>query len=163
MNKFSLFGVAVLLISGIILNGVNEYESHINKGISANMPIIYPKYEPENIDVHFQEIKRIKPKISCKKKKHYIQKWLLTAYCPCRSCSGGYGKHTSTGVLAKANHTIAVDPKVIKYGSKVEIDGITYTAEDCGGGVKGKHIDIYFDSHKEVEAFGKKYSEVYIQ
>lgn len=87
----------------------------------------------------------------------------ITAYCPCEECSGNYGRQTATGHRARARHTIAVDPDIIKYGSKVEIDEVTYTAEDCGGQVRGKHIDIFFDTHDEVEKFGKKYKKVRVK
>lgn len=86
----------------------------------------------------------------------------LTAYCPCEECSEGYGRRTSTGATAKSSHTIAVDPDVIGYGSRVKIGGKTYKAEDCGGGVVGDHIDIFFDTHSEVEEFGIKYKNVKI-
>lgn len=69
---------------------------------------------------------------------------------------------TAIGTVAKPNHTIAVDLSVIPYGTQVVIDGITYTAEDCGGLVKGNHIDIYFDNHDEVVKFGLQYKEVKI-
>ena len=38
----------------------------------------------------------------------------------------------------------------------VQINGKTYVAEDVGGGVKGKHIDVFFKSHKQTKRFGKK-------
>lgn len=96
-----------------------------------------------------------------KKKKHSRAKiFMVTAYCPCYECSEEFGTNTATGVKARARHTIAVDPKVIKYGTKVIIDGVEYTAEDCGGKVKGNHIDIYFNTHEEVERFGVKYKKV---
>ena len=87
-------------------------------------------------------------------------KFKITAYCPCNKCSEGYGRHTATGHLARAKHTIAVDPKVIKYGTKVKIGNTVYTAEDCGGDVKGKHIDVYFNHHSEVNRHGVKYRKV---
>ena len=31
-----------------------------------------------------------------------------------------------------------------------------FTAEDTGGKIKGNRIDIYFDSKKEAQEFGKK-------
>lgn len=90
------------------------------------------------------------------KKVQYLGKYKLTAYCGCRSCSGGYGNKTATGRKAKQGRTIAVDKRKIKLGSKVKIKGKTYVAEDVGGGVKGKHIDVYFKSHKKVKQFGRK-------
>lgn len=85
-----------------------------------------------------------------------------TAYCPCQSCSEGWGRHTSTGAIASSNHTIAVDPRVIPYGSKVLINGIVYTAEDKGGAVKGNHIDIFFDTHGETRNYGTRNAEVFL-
>jgi 3D (Asp-Asp-Asp) domain-containing protein len=64
--------------------------------------------------------------------------------------------------MAKANHTIAVDPSVIPYGTKVMINGIIYTAEDCGGAIKGNRIDVYHDTHSEALDFGVQYAEVYL-
>ncbi len=85
-----------------------------------------------------------------------------TGYCPCRSCSAGWGRSTSTGAVAVSNHTIAVDPSVIPYGTKVMINGIIYTAEDKGGGVRGRHIDIFFDTHSESRIQGVQYAEVFL-
>ncbi len=83
----------------------------------------------------------------------------VTAYCPCKECSDDYGRMTATGVLAEAGRTIAVDPSVIPYGTKVTINGNTYIAEDCGGYIKGNRIDIYFDSHQETVEFGVQHLE----
>lgn len=87
----------------------------------------------------------------------------LTAYCPCQKCSDDYGNATATGGTAKAGRTIAVDPSVIPYGTEVIINGNTYIAEDCGAAVKGKMIDIYFNSHEEANAFGVQKAEVFLK
>ncbi len=85
----------------------------------------------------------------------------ITAYCPCELCSEGYGRQTSTGVTATEGRTVAVDPEVIPYGTRVHIKGLgDFVAEDCGGKVKGNHIDIYFESHEETVEFGVKYKKV---
>lgn len=84
----------------------------------------------------------------------------LTAYCPCKICSGKWGRSTSTGVIAAANHTVAVDPSVIPYGTELIINGQTYVAEDRGAAVTGKTIDIFFDTHKEAVKFGVSYADV---
>lgn len=85
-----------------------------------------------------------------------------TGYCPCSACSEGWGRHTSTGAIASANHTIAVDPRVIPYGSKIMINGVIYTAEDRGGAVKGNHVDIFFNTHGETRAYGTRSAEVFL-
>ena len=90
----------------------------------------------------------------------YLGKYKLTAYCGCKKCSGKWGARTASGKKAKQGRTIAVDKRKIKLGSKVQINGKTYVAEyiaeDVGGGVKGKHIDVFFKSHKQTKRFGKK-------
>ena len=66
-------------------------------------------------------------------------------------------------VSPRANHTIAVDPKIIPLGSRVLINGIEYVAEDVGGGVNGNHIDIFVGSYSETYSdFCNGYAEVYL-
>lgn len=87
----------------------------------------------------------------------------ITHYCPCSICCGPWANGiTSTGVTATTNHTIAVDPSQIPYGSQVVINGQVYVAEDCGGAIKTNCIDIYVASHAEGEAKGVYYAEVYL-
>ena len=65
------------------------------------------------------------------------------------------GGYTATGTKAKYG-TLAVDPKVIPYGTKVyikELDKV-FTAEDCGGGIKGNKVDIYMNSKAECINWG---------
>ena len=94
--------------------------------------------------------------------------FVLTAYCTCYNCCGktpdskGYGI-TATGTKATANRTIAVDPSVIPLGATVIINGKEYIAEDTGGAVKGKRIDIFFDSHEAALNFGRQTAEVLIK
>lgn len=132
-----------------------------------------PYYETDNIpymsDLSVREIsqkvyvkgkpKRVKKKFLSAYKS--LGKFTLTAYCGCSSCSGGWGSKTATGTKAKAGRTIAVDPKVISYGTRIKIGKNIYTAEDCGGGIKGKHIDIYFDNHLDAVEFGRQKKNVY--
>lgn len=89
----------------------------------------------------------------------------LTGYCPCEKCCGKWANGiTSTGVTAIAGRTIAVDPKVIPYGTEVEIEDLgTRIAEDCGGAIKGKRIDVYFNTHQEALNFGRKSKRIVIK
>lgn len=74
-----------------------------------------------------------------------------------------YAEHntTATGTTPRVGRTIAVDPNVIPYGSRVIINGHTYVAEDCGGAVKGNVIDIFVGSTEEAYQKGVYYTEVY--
>lgn len=96
----------------------------------------------------------------------------VTAYCSCVKCCGvwskdhpsrqgtDYEQYTTSGTIPVAGRTVAVDPDIIPLGSKILIDGHEYTAEDTGSGVKGNHIDIYFDSHEDALEWGVKTMEV---
>ncbi|MGL5314001.1 MAG: 3D domain-containing protein [Peptostreptococcaceae bacterium] len=70
---------------------------------------------------------------------------------------------TSTGTKPKWG-TIAVDPRVIPYGTKVYIPqfNMTFTAEDCGGAIKGNKIDIFMMSDSECYNWGRRTIDVYI-
>lgn len=88
-----------------------------------------------------------------------LGEFVLTAYCPCRRCCGKEDGITATGTHATEGRTIAVDPRVIPYGSTVTIhfaDGSShsYIAEDCGGGIRQNRIDVFFESHQAALEFG---------
>jgi len=70
---------------------------------------------------------------------------------------------TSTGTTPKWG-TIAVDPKVIPYGTKVYIPKFnkTFIAEDCGGAIKGNKIDIYMNDKASAIDWGRKTIDIYI-
>ena len=71
---------------------------------------------------------------------------------------------TSTGTKPQVGRTIAVDPKVIPYGTKVYIPQFdkVFIAEDCGGAIKGNRIDIYMGSYSECMEWGFKDITIYI-
>lgn len=74
----------------------------------------------------------------------------------------GNSTRTAAGTLVRRG-VIAVDPNVIPMGTRVFIPGYgEAVAEDTGGAIKGNHIDIAFDTHKEALTFGRKNLEVYI-
>lgn len=80
----------------------------------------------------------------------------VTAYCACMQCCGKTNGITASGTHATANRTIAT-PSTFAFGTKVLINGVTYTVEDRGGAIQGNRIDIYMNSHSEALQFGVKY------
>ena len=70
---------------------------------------------------------------------------------------------TSTGTVPKWG-TIAVDPSVIPYGTKVYIPMFdkVFIAEDCGGAIKGNKIDIFMNSKQESLNFGRRNIQIKI-
>ena len=77
-------------------------------------------------------------------------------------------RHSATGTQATEGRTIAVDPDIIPYGSHVLLiwpDGTqhSYTAEDCGGGINGNRLDVYFDSHEAARQFGVQSVMAYLE
>lgn len=90
-----------------------------------------------------------------------------TWYCNCFQCTGKTPDHPAYGITASGRKarpgTIAVDRKLIPLGSRVWIEGIgECRAEDVGGAIKGKHIDVWCVSHKEALRNGVQYLNVKI-
>lgn len=74
---------------------------------------------------------------------------------------------TATGTKARRNpngySTVAVDPRVIPYGTKLYIEGYGYAiAEDTGGAIKGNKIDVFFNTNKECMNWGRRTVVVHI-
>ena len=87
----------------------------------------------------------------------------LTYYCACEICCDVETGITATGAPVVEGRTIAVDPRVIPYGTQVIIGGHIFTAEDCGGAIKENHIDIYVNDHATALALGVNYADVYLK
>ena len=74
------------------------------------------------------------------------------------------GTITATGTIPTFGRTIAVDPTVIPYGTRIYIPEFdrTFIAEDCGGGIKGNKIDIYMNTEQECLNWGVRNITIYI-
>ena len=96
----------------------------------------------------------------------YTKKAQFTATAYTKT-DAGCNDITATGTTVRVG-TVAVDPEVIPYGTRMFIvtnDGSYIygigTAEDCGGAIKGKRLDLYFETDAECWAFGVKGCTVY--
>lgn len=130
--------------------------------VYIRVPVVIPPEEPE-----------VEPEVVAEPEPISLGEFKITYYCACAKCCGknpgdpGYGI-TSTGAVATEGRTIAVDPKVIPYGTEVILryaDGteLTYIAEDCGGAIRNKRIDVYMESHQAALQAGVKTAEVLIK
>lgn len=86
-----------------------------------------------------------------------------TAYCSCKKCCDKDPSNKWYGITASGRRamwgTVAVDRRLIRLGSRLRIEGFPKTifrADDVGGAIKGKRIDLWFPSHRKALEFGRQ-------
>lgn len=71
-----------------------------------------------------------------------------SAYCLTGKMANGQRVH---------NGAIAADPRVLKLGTKVKIQGMgTFVVKDTGGAIKSNRIDIWMGSCRAARVFGRR-------
>ena len=93
--------------------------------------------------------------------------WRITGYDACKKCCGKTDGITASGKKAKPGYVAC---NWLPFGTRVNIEGMgTYLVQDRGAkslfGSKSnhiKHLDVYFQTHKEARKFGNQYREVTI-
>lgn len=136
-----------------------DLQIEIDKSIALNDEIEHLKAELETLNTTFADLTSEEYELI------YIGDFKITHYCNEKYkhiCGNGDGL-TATGTYVTPGRTIAVDPKVIPYGTQVYIAGYGWrTAEDCGGSVDGNHIDVAVDTHAQASDMGVKHGGVWI-
>ena len=160
--------IATIFIAGTIAIPLSIYGSEqakLNAEVHRNdlkpIPVAY------TVEYEVQEMEA--PELES------LGEFKLTAYCSCEKCCDRWAKNRpvdengneivigASGEVLEAGKSIAVDPKVIPYGTTVLINGNECIAQDCGGSIKKKRIDVYFDNHKDALKFGVQYAEIFIR
>ena len=91
---------------------------------------------------------------------HRILNMVATGYGPGEN--GRWGSRTSTGGRV-GRGTVAVDPRFIRMGTRLYIEGYGYAvAGDKGSAIKGMRIDLGFGSDSEASRVGRKRVRVMI-
>lgn len=91
-----------------------------------------------------------------------LGKWKLTFYCPCKRCSGKWGRRTSSGATCEEGITVAC--ATLPAGTVIKIDGYgERVVQDTGAGVRGRHLDVFMESHSECLKNGIQHREVWIK
>ncbi|HLL91285.1 MAG TPA: 3D domain-containing protein [Tepidisphaeraceae bacterium] len=87
----------------------------------------------------------------------------VTAYCACKKCCGKNAQGlTASGKPVSYNkgRFVAVDPRVLKMGTKLSIpgyhDGRVVEAIDTGSAIKGNKLDVYFPDHETAKRWGRQ-------
>jgi len=109
-----------------------------------------------------------------------LRKIEVTGYCDCGKCcdwkrnwlmrpvhTSGPNKGkvkqvgmTSSGKRAKPG-TIAADLSLYPYGTVMYVPGYGYgVVQDTGSDIKGQHIDLYFNTHRQARNWGRNNIEV---
>ena len=89
----------------------------------------------------------------------WAHRFIVTQYTP---RSPAYGKFNNgiTSTLMKADpasRIVAVDPKLIPYGSKVWVEGLGwFQAQDCGSAIKGYRLDVLTATERDAMDYGKQ-------
>lgn len=93
---------------------------------------------------------------------------VFTARATAYYAVNGVGKtYTASGRKAVRDpagfSTIAVDPSVIPYGTKLYVEGYGFAiAADTGTSIKGNKIDVFFNTYKEACNWGVRNVKVYV-
>lgn len=166
--------VASVILCVIVVLGVMDYHAKVtnqihdlerkvelatefNEKLTGQLDTANGKLEKAN--------KTIKDLKNTEYKLVYMGNYTITHYCgeKCEGVCGTGNGQTATGTKAQAGRTIAIDPTIIPYGTEVYIDGYGWrVAEDCGGAIKGKKIDMFVNTHSEAMKSGKKYKDVWV-
>lgn len=82
-----------------------------------------------------------------------------TAYCGCDRCTHGLGV-TKAGTTPVEGFTIAADPSVFPIGTILMVDGREMMVHDIGSAVRGLHIDVYHEGHRDAVRWGVRHITV---
>ncbi len=96
-----------------------------------------------------------------------MARFTATAYDASPADNGIWAGKTSTG-MPLVYGVIAVDPRVIPYGTKMYIESVDgqfiygyAIAGDCGGAIKGNKVDLFFPNRSTCYQFGRRDVNIY--
>ena len=183
MKRLLLLTCAIILISSLRFNAPRRHtrdkSSIVLKQSRYNILQIFMKQYIVIIDRKVEETKIVEQKV-INLGTFKVSAYNLSYQSTQKSRgSSGYGITSSgfnlSGHTLASARVIAVDPRIIPIGSKVRLTfkddkyksySEIYTAKDVGGGIIGKHLDLFIgdspDSNKRAKDFGITYCTVEI-
>jgi 3D (Asp-Asp-Asp) domain-containing protein len=153
LSKDAKLLISMLTIGMIMIFLVLLVVHHVNAVITAPTPSTIAEY---------RQLEAIIRPIEQPSRGTKVLVMEATAYC--------YGDITATGTKPTPGRTVAVDPSVIGYGSRLIINGQDgYIAEDCGDyesnershtgyykHIRGNRIDLFVSDYETAIQFGRR-------
>ena len=147
----------------------SEQSKIIEKPIHKTKPIAIKKKPKKSMDM--QDLTNAQSNTTFKDKNGKIVNYskFISGICTAYNANEG-GSLTSTGKHVRVGY-VAVDPKIIPYGSKLYITSpdnkIVYgyaEAQDTGGAMRQRKalIDLFYKTDKECRHFGRRKMNVYV-
>jgi 3D (Asp-Asp-Asp) domain-containing protein len=160
---YFMLELILIIICLIALKFIFSYQLWSYKAIERK--VFYIGY-PVTIIINLPENKEIENQtIETTKLFRSLGEFKITYYCTEKYdhiCNNGSPYKTANGSYPIPYETIAVDTNIIPFGSSILIEGKEYIANDRGGYIKGKRIDVAVTNHQEALDLGVKYAEVFI-
>lgn len=150
-EKAENFNIEEQVEENITAEAVPAETPKINKEATAK-PVVEKKEEPAKAGEPEQEGEKLVKKTASSRARGASKgRFVATAYC--------LRGRTASGAMVR-NGIIAADPRVLRLGTKVYIDGGgrsgEYLVADTGGKIKGNKIDIWMASCAEARRFGRR-------
>lgn len=152
-KRISVFALVVLVLTGIVCDGLEDTaERYQNENATLRNELAHKQ---DVIQTKQNEILVLYEAIEKTTTNHmkYLGQFTLTFYAREQFPNS----NTASGVKPVIGVTCAVDPSVIPLGQPVYIDGFGVRfAQDTGGSIKGKRIDVFVDTISEAYQLGVK-------
>lgn len=152
--------VSVCISVGLLLFSV--YQTYHCKQVIEKQGEVFQEALDSQLDTYL-EVLKAEETIKTSYPKRNFGKFSLSWYTPIELKKPREKLRTATGSKPKEGRTIAVDPKVIPYGSTVYIEGYGYyIAEDTGSAIKGNRIDVFIEDYDKAKQLGRRIANVWI-
>lgn len=184
--KKVLFSLAVAMMITIFTSGMNETSAATSVHTVKKGDTLYEISQMHKVSVTNikkwnnlkssvikpnQKLRLVKPskvasstssknnKLPSRNDDQVVKEFTVSATAYTAHCNGCTGL-TKTGLNLRKNpdlKVIAVDPNVIKLGTKVHVEGYGYAvAGDIGGAIKGNKIDVFIPNKTRAYQWGRK-------
>jgi 3D (Asp-Asp-Asp) domain-containing protein len=149
-------------------DGFGEFttESFTLNGVTAFEKVLETKWIRRPKPAVVYEGTSTRSKLYRMPKRYRVKKALkleATAYYAGPGDTGRYADGLNSTNQKAGYGVAAVDPRVIRMKTPLYIEGYGFAwAADVGGAIKGRHIDLCYDTYEEAVRFGRKDVQVFI-